>query len=331
MAHLLEVRDLRVSFRTYAGEFQSVRGASFFVDEGETVALVGESGCGKSVTARSVMGLIAPPGEIKSGSRILFAGQDILTQSLREWERYRGEDCAIVFQDALAALNPTLSVGAQIAEKIAAHHSASRSVARKEALRLLELVGIPAAARRLGAFPHELSGGQRQRVMIAIALACGPRLLLADEPTTALDVTVQAEIIDLLRSLQKSRGASTVMITHDLGLVAGMAQRIAVMYAGRIVETGARRQVFYAPAHPYTRALLDAVPRLDAARSRRLAAIDGEPPDTLTPLPGCAFAPRCKYCMSVCLRRPPPLFEIETDHMAECWRLHDLAPREEMR
>ena len=248
MAHLLEVCDLRVSFRTYAGEFQSVRGASFFVDEGETVALVGESGCGKSVTARSVMGLIAPPGEIESGSRILFAGRDILTQSPREWERYRGEDCAIIFQDALAALNPTLSVGAQIAEKIAAHRSASRASARKEALRLLELVGIPAAARRLDAYPHELSGGQRQRVMIAIALACGPRLLLADEPTTALDVTVQAEIIDLLRSLQKNRGASTVMITHDLGLVAGMAQRIAVMYAGRVVETGARRQVFYAPA-----------------------------------------------------------------------------------
>ena len=273
MAHLLEVRDLRVSFRTYAGEFQSVRGASFFVDEGETVALVGESGCGKSVTARSVMGLIAPPGEIKSGSRILFAGRDILTQSPREWERYRGEDCAIIFQDALTALNPTLSVGAQIAEKIAAHRSASRASARKEALRLLELVGIPAAARRLDAYPHELSGGQRQRVMIAIALACGPRLLLADEPTTALDVTVQAEIIDLLRSLQKSRGASTVMITHDLGLVAGMAQRIAVMYAGRIVETGARRQVFYAPAHPYTRALLDAVPRLDAARSDRKSVV----------------------------------------------------------
>ena len=317
MAHLLEVRDLRVSFRTYAGEFQSVRGASFFVDEGETVALVGESGCGKSVTARSVMGLIAPPGEIKSGSRILFAGRDILTQSPREWERYRGEDCAIIFQDALTALNPTLSVGAQIAEKIAAHRSASRASARKEALRLLELVGIPAAARRLDAYPHELSGGQRQRVMIAIALACGPRLLLADEPTTALDVTIQAQILKLMTDLIRAEGCSLMLITHDLAVVSEVADRINVMYCGKIVESGAARDVIDRSAHPYTHGLISSIPDLGTEKAR-LDTIPGIVPNMFDLPSGCYFSPRCSRAQERCRREAPQLREVAPGHCAAC-------------
>ena len=317
MAHLLEVCDLRVSFRTYAGEFQSVRGASFFVDEGETVALVGESGCGKSVTARSVMGLIAPPGEIESGSRILFAGRDILTQSPREWERYRGEDCAIIFQDALAALNPTLSVGAQIAEKIAAHRSASRASARKEALRLLELVGIPAAARRLDAYPHELSGGQRQRVMIAIALACGPRLLLADEPTTALDVTIQAQILKLMTDLIRAEGCSLMLITHDLAVVSEVADRINVMYCGKIVESGTARDVIDRSAHPYTHGLISSIPDLSTEKER-LDTIPGIVPNMFDLPSGCYFSPRCSCAQERCRREAPQLREVASGHYAAC-------------
>ena len=239
MEKFLEVKNLRVSYHSYAGEVQSVRGVSFSIDAGQSVAIVGESGCGKSVTAKTIMGLIqTPPGEIKEGSQILFEGRDILSQTPEQWQEYRGKDCAIIFQDALAALNPTMTIGNQVAEKLLIHTSMSRAEAWEEAGRLLKLVGIPNPEKRMKQYPHEFSGGQRQRIMIAIALACQPRLLIADEPTTALDVTIQADIIDLLKDIQKEFGMAVIMITHDLGIVANIAKKIIVMYAGKVVETG---------------------------------------------------------------------------------------------
>lgn len=320
MKHLLEVRDLKVSYHSYAGEVQSVRGVNFYVDAGESVAIVGESGCGKSVTARSIMGLIqTPPGEIKAGSEILFEGRNLLEMSKKEWESYRGSGCSIVFQDALAALNPTLTIGRQIAEKIMIHGGGGKQAAYEEAGRLLGLVGIPNPERRLRQYPHEFSGGMRQRAMIAIALACSPKLLIADEPTTALDVTIQADILDLLKKLQKETGMALILITHDLGIVASVSKRIVVMYAGTIVETGSSRDIFYRPKHPYTSALLRAVPRLDIDEEQELESIEGSTPNMLAPPAGCAFAPRCRHCMNICRRLTPPLFEIEENHTASCW------------
>ena len=293
MSHLLEVKDLKVSYHSYAGEVQSVRGVNFAVDTGESVAIVGESGCGKSVTAKTIMGLIqTPPGEIKKESQILFEGKNLLEMSEKEWEAYRGSDCAIVFQDALAALNPTLTIGRQITEKILIHSDMNKEAAMKEAERLLTLVGIPNPAKRLKQYPHEFSGGMRQRAMIAIALACQPKLLIADEPTTALDVTIQADIIDLLKDLQKEFKMAVIMITHDLGIVADIAKKIVVMYAGKVVETGSNYDVFYNPKHPYTQALLRAVPRLD---------------------------------VKICQKMEPPKYEFEDGHTAQCWLYHELA------
>ena len=320
MKHLLEVRDLKVSYHSYAGEVQSVRGVNFYVDAGESVAIVGESGCGKSVTARSIMGLIqTPPGEIKAGSEILFEGRNLLEMSKKEWESYRGSGCSIVFQDALAALNPTLTIGRQIAEKIMIHGGGGKQAAYEEAGRLLGLVGIPNPERRLRQYPHEFSGGMRQRAMIAIALACSPKLLIADEPTTALDVTIQADILDLLKKLQKETGMALILITHDLGIVASVSKRIVVMYAGTIVETGSSRDIFYRPKHPYTSALLRAVPRLDIDEEQELESIEGSTPNMLAPPAGCAFASRCRHCMNICRRLTPPLFEFEENHTASCW------------
>ena len=320
MKHLLEVRDLKVSYHSYAGEVQSVRGVNFYVDAGESVAIVGESGCGKSVTARSIMGLIqTPPGEIKAGSEILFEGRNLLEMSKKEWESYRGSGCSIVFQDALAALNPTLTIGRQIAEKIMIHGGGGKQAAYEEAGRLLGLVGIPNPERRLRQYPHEFSGGMRQRAMIAIALACIPKLLNADEHTTDLDVTIQADILDLLKKLQKETGMALILITHDLGIVASVSKRIVVMYAGTIVETGSSRDIFYRPKHPYTSALLRAVPRLDIDEEQELESIEGSTPNMLAPPAGCAFAPRCRHCMNICRRLTPPLFEFEENHTASCW------------
>lgn len=324
MSHLLEVNNLRVSYHSYAGEVQSVRGVSFTVDSGESVSIVGESGCGKSVTAKSIMGLIqTPPGEIKEGSEILFEGKNLLTMSEKEWENYRGSDCSIVFQDALAALNPTLTVGRQIAEKILVHTDMSKEDAYKEAERLLGLVGIPNPAKRLKQYPHEFSGGMRQRAMIAIALACQPKLLIADEPTTALDVTIQADIIDLLKNLQKEFKMAVILITHDLGIVADIAKKIVVMYAGKVVETGSNYDIFYNAKHPYTQALLRAVPRLDVEDDQQLESIEGTPPNMIAPPQGCAFSTRCKNCMKICQKMAPPSFEFEDGHTAQCWLYYD--------
>ena len=323
MKKLINVNDLRVSYHTYAGEVQSVRGVNFYANEGETIAIVGESGCGKSVTAKTIMGLIScPPGEIKEGSEILLDGRDILKQSEKEWEEYRGATCSMIFQDALTSLNPTMNVGNQIMENILNHSNATKAEARKEALHMLELVGIPDAEACLKKYPHQLSGGMRQRVMIAIALACKPKVLIADEPTTALDVTIQAQIIDLMKDLQKKLGTTIILITHDLGVVANIASRIVVMYSGKIMEKGTVDQIFYGHKHPYTWALLNAAPNLQLGNKQKLLSIEGTPPDLIDPPKGCPFAARCKYCMNVCVNEAPEEYEFEKDHKVACWLYH---------
>lgn len=319
---LLEVKNLRVSYHTYAGEVQSVRGVSFDVQEGETVAIVGESGCGKSVTAKSIMGLIMDPGEVKAGSEILYKGKDILKLKPKELRAYRGADCAMIFQDALTSLDPTMKVGKQIAETLVIHGYATKAEAAGKAVELLRRVGIPNPELRAKEYPHQFSGGMRQRAMIATALACDPKLLIADEPTTALDVTIQAQIIDLMKELQNEMGAAIVLITHDLGVVAGIAKRICVMYSGKIVERGNTRDIFYSPRHPYTWALLKAVPHMNLSSKQELATIEGTPPDLLNPPAGCPFCTRCKYCMPICRDEMPPATDFGGGHEASCW-LHD--------
>ena len=329
MGKLLEVNNLRVSYHTYAGEVQSVRGVTFDVEEGEALAIVGESGCGKSVTAKSIMGLIKKPaGEIKAGSEILYRGKNILNFSKKEWSEYRGGESAIIFQDALAALNPTMTVGKQIAENLIMHKNMSKAEALKEAVNMLRLVGIPNPEERVKQYPHEFSGGMRQRVMIAIAFACDPKLLIADEPTTALDVTIQSQIMDLIKKLQKELNTSVILITHDLGVVANVAKRIVVMYSGNIVEKGSCEDIFYNPKHPYTLALLSAVPRLDLKNKQELASIEGTPPDLIAPPKGCPFSTRCKYCMEICCEKAPEYTEFGDGHVAACWLHHPYAAKE---
>lgn len=330
MNQLLEVKNLRVSYHTYAGEVQSVRGVSFDVEEGEAIAIVGESGCGKSVTAKSIMGLIkTPSGEIKEGSEILYHGKDILKYSKKEMSAYRGGEAAIIFQDALASLNPTMTVGKQIMENLIMHQNISKEDAKVQAVKMLELVGIPNAAHRAKQYPHEFSGGMRQRAMIAIAFACKPKLLIADEPTTALDVTIQAQIIDLIKELQKELNTSVILITHDLGVVANIAKRIVVMYSGTIVERGNSEDIFYHPKHPYTCALLNAVPRLDLKNKQELASIEGTPPDLIAPPKGCPFSTRCSYCMEICCEEMPEITDFGNGHLAGCWLHHAMAPKED--
>ena len=324
---LLEVKNLQVSFHTYAGEVHAVRGISFSVQEGETLAVVGESGCGKSVSAKALMGLInCPPGEIKPGSQVLYQGRNVLEFREKEWSDFRGKECAMIFQDALAALNPTLTVGRQIAENLVIHGLASKTEARRRAVEMLELVGIPQPERRARQYPHQFSGGMRQRVMIAIALACDPKILIADEPTTALDVTIQAQIIDLIRRLQQKRSTAVLLITHDLGVVAQIAHRIVVVYAGQVVEEGSREDIFYRHRHPYTWALLRSVPRLDLSGKQELVSIEGMPPDLIAPPKGCPFAQRCQWCMEICREEEPPLVSFGPGHSCRCWLHHPEAP-----
>ncbi len=327
---LLEVKDLRVSYHTMAGEVQSVRGVTFDMDKGETIAIVGESGCGKSVTARSIMHLLkTPPAEIKEGSQILFNGEDVLSFDKKRLRQYRGGDAAIIFQDALAALNPTMTVGKQIVENILHHEKMSKKAAWDKAVELLDKVGIPQPEQRAKQYPHEFSGGMRQRVMIAIAFACNPQLLIADEPTTALDVTIQAQIMDLIKELQKEKGTAVILITHDLGVAANIAHKIVVMYAGKIVETGNSIDVFQRSRHPYTNALMDAVPRLTLENKQVLTSIEGTPPDLLNPPVGCPFCSRCKYCMEVCCSELPPKVTFEEGHETACWLYYLDNPRED--
>jgi oligopeptide/dipeptide ABC transporter ATP-binding protein len=315
---LLEVDDLRTYFKTRAGEVHAVDGVSFSVERGKTLGIVGESGCGKSVTALSIMGLLPPSGRIVSGS-IRFEGREVTTMSQRELEDIRGRQIAMIFQDPMTSLNPTLTIGTQIMETMQRHLDFSRDEARKRAIELLEEVHIPNARQRLDDYPHRYSGGMRQRVMIAIALSCNPKLLIADEPTTALDVTVQAGILDLLEELREEHQMSMIIITHDMGVVAEAADDIAVMYAGQIVEQTSAEELFDHPEHPYTEALLGALPQLEGegVRQGRLTAIPGRPPDLLDPPPACRFAPRCPYASfdDSCAKEPPELREIRPGHL----------------
>lgn len=328
---LLDIKDLKVSFFTYAGEVQAVRGVTLHVDEGEVLAIVGESGCGKSVTAQTIMKLNPmPPAKIMNGE-ITLGGKDIVAASEKDMQKIRGQDVAMIFQDPMTCMNPTMQVGKQIVETVQQHRHLSREEAKKEAIKCLEQVNIPNAAERAKQYPHEFSGGMRQRAMIAMALSCNPKLLIADEPTTALDVTIQAQIMDLLKDLQKKLNMAIILITHDLGVVAGSADRVAVMYAGKVVETGSTRQIFYNPQHPYTKALLKSLPSPETTREEDLVAIPGTPPDLLNPPKGCAFAARCKHCMEICKEAEPGQFDIETGHVANCWLLHPDCPEEERR
>ncbi|MEO8134248.1 MAG: ABC transporter ATP-binding protein [Betaproteobacteria bacterium] len=319
---LLEVDDLRTHFFTRDGVVRAVDGVSFSVYPGETLAIVGESGCGKSVTSLSILRLIAsPPGRIVSG-RLMFEGRDLLGLSDAEMRKVRGDRISMIFQEPMTSLNPVLTIGRQISEALVLHRGLTQAAALQRALEMLTLVNIPDAARRIGQYPHQLSGGMRQRVMIAMALACNPRLLIADEPTTALDVTIQAQILHLMRDLKDKTGAAIILITHDLGVVAGMAQRVAVMYAGRKVEEATVDDLFAHPRHPYTQGLLDSIPRLaEAGREDRprLAEIPGMVPSLKEDVPGCLFAPRCAYATERCRREYPPLEEKAPGHWAACW------------
>ncbi|MBT2256583.1 ABC transporter ATP-binding protein [Priestia megaterium] len=318
MKKMIQIKNLHVQFSTYGGRVQAVRGVSFDLHKGETLAIVGESGCGKSVTSQSIMRLIpTPPGRITSGS-ILFKGQDLTKLSEKKMRDIRGADISMIFQDPMTALNPTLRVGEQIAENIMQHENISKEKAKEKAFEMLELVGIPNPKERLKQYPHEFSGGMRQRIVIAMALVCNPEVLIADEPTTALDVTIQAQILELFKDIQQKTDVSIVLITHDLGVVAQVADRVAVMYAGKIVEIGTRRDIFYTPQHPYTKGLLRSVPRLDLYESE-LVPIAGSPPDLFAPPSGCSFAPRCPYVMEVCDRMYPASTKLKESHQVHCW------------
>ncbi len=328
---ILEVENLQVSFDTYAGEVQAVRGISFHLFEGETLAIVGESGCGKSVTAKSIMRLNPePPARFKSG-KILFDGEDIISMSEREIREVRGKKIGMIFQDPMTSLNPTMTIGNQILEGLKSHKSnITNDEAHKVALDMLKLVQIPNAEERIKDFPHQFSGGMRQRAMIAIALVCKPKLLIADEPTTALDVTIQAQILELLKDLQEKTNTSIIMITHDLGVVANVSQRVAVMYGGKIIEYAETNELYYNPKHPYTWGLLSSVPRVDLVKTQnKLTSIEGTPPDLFAPPAGCPFADRCEYSMKICREKMPPDFIIVEGHGAACWLNHPDAPKVE--
>lgn len=318
METLLEVKNLSVTFRTLRGEVQAVRDVSFDIKKGSVTAIVGESGCGKSVTSKSIMGLVKKPGFVNKESKILFQGENIQDYTKAQWEAYRGQKCSICFQDALTALNPTMTIGKQIMEKIIIHKKVSKKEAWNEAVKVLKMVGIPNPELRMKQYPHEFSGGMRQRVMIGIAVTLNPTLLIADEPTTALDVTVQADILDMMKEIQKEHHMSIILITHDLGIVANFATDIIVMYAGKIVERGSAYDIFYHPAHPYTEALLRAVPRLDM-EGEELETIEGAPPNMANPPKGCPFANRCKFCQDICKKEFPEEISVEEGHEVCCW------------
>jgi len=316
---LLRVQDLRTRFHTPEGTIYAVNGISYKLDEGETLAVVGESGCGKSVSMMSILGLIPiPPGEIASGSA-LYQGRDLLQMTDAELEQVRGKEIAMIFQDPMTALNPVLTIGRQITEVLERHMGMSHQQAHLRAVELLEMVGIPSAAARLRDYPHQFSGGMRQRVMIAMALSCLPSILIADEPTTALDVTIQAQIVELVIRLREQVGLAMIWITHDLGVVAGLADRVNVMYAGFIVEEAPVDDLYDNPRHPYTLALLAALPRVDRRRDRRLKSIPGAPPNLLVEPHGCPFAPRCEFVIERCRAETPPLTPVAPSHQIACW------------
>jgi peptide/nickel transport system ATP-binding protein len=324
MSALLDVRALKTFFQVEGGEFPAVDGISFSIDPGRTLGIVGESGCGKSVTALSIMGLVPrPPGRI-AGGEILFDGVDLLRLSTAALRELRGDRISMIFQEPMTSLNPVLTVGEQIVEGILRHRTMSRDAAKELAIEMLRMVHISSPEQRFGDYPHRLSGGMRQRVMVAMALACKPKLLIADEPTTALDVTIQAQILDLMRTLREETGTAIILITHDLGVVAELADDVVVMYAGRIVERATVAALFAEPQHPYTVGLLGSIPRLDIEQDR-LAAIEGQVPNPLPPVTGCRFHPRCPFVIERCRREDPPLIDLGNGHESACWRapLHE--------
>ena len=326
-ARLLEIRNLRTTFKVDAGEVQAVRGISLHVDKGESLGIVGESGSGKSAAMLSLMRLLPDNARIEADS-IRFDGEELVGKSDRHLRGLYGNAIGMVFQGPMTSLNPLLRVGKQVMEPLRLHTRMTRAEARREALRLFELVEMPDARERLGQFPHEFSGGMRQRTMIAMAIACSPRLLIADEPTTALDVTIQAQILDLMAHLKERLDTSIILITHNLGVVAAMCNRVLVMYGGTIVEEGTTREIFYEAAHPYTWGLLKSIPDTSDGTRTRLVPIPGSPPDLIAPPPGCPFTPRCERAMKVCaLYRPEPA-RLSATHSAACWLTHELAPRE---
>ena len=329
MKKILEVNDLSVSFETYGADVQAVRGISFELNEKETLAIVGESGSGKSVTAYSIMRLVPmPPGKFVGGS-ILFNGEDLTQKTEKQMQSIRGKEISMIFQDPMTSINPTMRIGKQIAEGLIKHQNMSKKEAHMRGIELLKLVGIPNGETRINQYPHQYSGGMRQRVMIAIALACNPKILIADEPTTALDVTIQAQILELMRDLQNKTGAAIILITHDLGVVANTASRVAVMYGGKIVETGNVDEIFYNPKHPYTWGLLGSMPSLDSKKDE-LQAIPGSPPDLAAPPKGCPFVTRCPHAMKVCKNHMPGYTNLSETQKTACWLLDERAPKVEM-
>lgn len=325
---ILEVNNLHVSFRTYAGISQAVRGVDFTLAKGETLAIVGESGCGKTVTSKAIMGLLPMDQTIigkEEGSAIYFHGENLLDYSEAKMSEVRGRKISMIFQDPMTSLNPTMKIGDQIAESVFIHNKVSRDEAKKKALEMLELVRIPNAAKRMGQYPFEFSGGMRQRAMIAVALACNPEILIADEPTTALDVTIQAQIMELIGNLQKELHMGVILVTHDLGVVASVADKIQVMYAGKIVERGDVDEIFYQSTHPYTRALLQSVPKLHTKNKETLYSLKGTPPDLINPPKGCAFAARCDYGMKVCREFYPEFTTFSGSQECSCWLHHPKA------
>jgi len=323
MEKLLEIKNLQVSFKTYGGEVQAVRGISFHVKPGEIIAIVGESGCGKSVTAKTIMKLLPPQAMIQNGE-ILLNGVNLVNKTEKEMQKIRGNEIGMIFQDPMTSLNPTTKVGYQIAEGLMNHKNISKQEALNQAVKMLETVGIPLPEKRINQYPHEFSGGMRQRVMIAIALACQPKLLIADEPTTALDVTIQAQILKLMKQLQEQTDTSIILITHDLGVVAELCDRVVVMYAGQVVETGSVNEIFTNPSHPYTQSLLNSMPRLDMDRREKLKPIIGTPPDLLDPPKGCSFFPRCEQAMRVCKDNSPTLDFVQGAQHSACWLHHPI-------
>ncbi|MFV0560129.1 MAG: ABC transporter ATP-binding protein [Enterococcus sp.] len=324
MTKILEVKNLQISFDTYAGKVRAIRGVDFDLNEGETLAIVGESGSGKSVTTRTIMRLLSSNANIDEG-QILFKGQDLVHKTEKEMQKIRGKEIAMIFQDPMTSLNPTMPIGKQVAESLRKHNKVSKKDGEKAALELLKLVGINDAEKRLKSYPHQFSGGQRQRIVIAIALICYPEILIADEPTTALDVTIQAQILELLKEIQAKLNTSIIFITHDLGVVANVADRVAVMYAGKIIEVGTAEEIFYNPQHPYTWGLLGSMPTLDT-EGGQLYAIPGSPPDLLNPPVGDAFYPRNKYALKIDTQQEPPFFELSETHKAATWLLAPQAP-----
>ena len=328
MSKLLEVKNLKTSFKTHIGDVQSVRGVSFHLDKGEALGVVGESGCGKSVTMMTIMRLLGENAKIEAET-ITFDDKDISKPTEKLMQTIRGNVMSMIFQDPMTSLNPLFTVGDQLTEHLIKHKKISKKEAKEKAIKMLDMVGIPSPEKRLKQYPHEFSGGMRQRVMIAMSLICEPKLIIADEPTTALDVTIQAQILDLMKDLKEKLDTSIILITHDLGVVADLCSRINVMYGGLIVEEGTTEDIFYRGKHPYTWGLLRSVPNPKSELKEKLIPIEGQPPDLLKPPVGCPFTARCDYAMKICKEKQPPLFEISEGHRAACWLCHKNAPKVE--